>query len=204
MSIFKPNINNARRFTRTFINPYPPQRAEDSDEPILYSYLGTPIYDTLILKPDGTELASGALGEVVQLDQETGLDRNALILNDVLITITQSKNIVKTPIQGRNGTVKEYISQGDYLIDVQGYIVSKEPNVYPFEQIGLFYDYARLEVQIPVVSKLLGSFDITSMVIEDYRFAQQAGFRNRVPFTMQCSSDQDIEVQLSDDVNSSQ
>src|SRR5688572_7578109 len=52
----------------------------------------------------------------------------------VLFTVSQTKNIVKTAIQGRNGTVKQYISDGDYEITIRG-IIDAPNGIYPKIQV---------------------------------------------------------------------
>ena len=50
-------------------------------------------------------------------------------LYECIITINQEKNIVTTPLQGRDGTIKEYISDGDFTISVDaavcGYVINQ-------------------------------------------------------------------------------
>ena len=190
-----PSKTTATFFIRGQINPFPKQVAEFSDEPIGTSYIGTPIYDNLIFLPINTNLASG------RIDPITGLDKSALVLNDVLLSVSQPKNIVKTSISGRNGTVKEYIGLGDYEVDVRGFLIHENPNVQPIGQLDLFIEYIQWQGQLSVTSSFLQSFRINSVVIENPVISQQAGFRNRIPFTMRLVSDEDIELQLSEDVN---
>jgi len=100
--------------TDKLVKRYPFQ-AENSDSPIGTSYLGTPVYARLEFSKDGIE---NQVGSPSTLDGREGA-RN-LILETVLITVVQSKNIIKTPIQGRNGTIKEYIGEGDYMLRING------------------------------------------------------------------------------------
>ena len=54
-----------------------------------------------------------------------------LVMNDAIVAISRAKNIVTTQMVGMNGTVKEYICDGDYSINIlvgvvalkDGYIV---------------------------------------------------------------------------------
>src|SRR6188768_455318 len=111
---------------------------EPTDDQIAQSYLGTPVYSNLeFLKVSGTSRDNS-------LDVN-GQDNGAEVMlrvDTVIIEVMQTKNIVITPIQGQvtggqneNGklkifsTVKEYISGGDYMINISGMIVSQYPNV---------------------------------------------------------------------------
>jgi len=184
MAIFTlPNNPNISTIS-SHANLFPKQTAEPSDTPVATSYLGTPIYDLLIFQ-----------------NKDTGISED-MNLADVLLTVSQSKNIVKTQISGRAGTVKEYISLNDFQINVQGYLIGVNPNEFPKNLVALWEQYMNLNTQISVASNFLSIFDITSVVVDTFRIAQQEGFRNAVPFTMSLISDEDIELQLSDDANS--
>ena len=84
-----------------------------------FSTLGNPVYSNLVF--DAKKYTWG--------DNE--LDFEGITINTVLFTINQQKNIVKTQVQGRNTTVKEYIADGDFSITAVGQIISPEPKVYP-------------------------------------------------------------------------
>lgn len=43
-------------------------------------------------------------------------ERYSLLFQEVVISVSQERNIVTTSLQGRDGTIKEYISNGDYGI----------------------------------------------------------------------------------------
>ena len=41
-----------------------------------------------------------------------------VVMNDAVVAISRSKNIVSTQLVGMNGTVKEYINDGDYNLNI--------------------------------------------------------------------------------------
>ncbi|MTV78265.1 hypothetical protein GM535_13710, partial [Streptococcus pneumoniae] len=45
------------------------------------------------------------------------------------------KTIVKTPVNGMAGTVKEYINDGDYSASIRGVLYSNTPGDYPKAQV---------------------------------------------------------------------
>ena len=193
--ILPPSTTEARFAIRSAINIFPPQALDPEDTKEATSKLGTPIYDQVILDTKNTDLAEG------RLDPETNLDAGSLVLNEVVTTVTQSKIIVKTPINGKNGTVKEYIGLGDYLINIRGFLVGDNHNERPQELIDKLIAFSELEKQIVIASRIINSFKITSVVIDKCTIDQESGVRNRVPFILNCSSDQDEEIKLSADVN---
>lgn len=178
--------------TDKLVKRYPFQ-AENSDSPIGTSYLGTPVYARLEFSKDGIE---NQVGSPSTLDGREGA-RN-LILETVLITVVQSKNIIKTPIQGRNGTIKEYIGEGDYMLRINGSIVSPEALVYPREDVNLLIRYCKVNQEFGVICDFLSLFGIENIVIEDYTISEKLGSRNEVPFEIVAISDLPIEFELND------
>lgn len=162
---------------------------EDQDEPEFTSYLSTPVWSNLIFSPEGVDV-----GFPTTIDPDAGKEQ--LRIDTVLFTVEMPKNIVKTAIQGRNGTVKEYISNGDYMVNIKGAIVSPFPLVFPREDVDLLIRYCQLNTQIPVISFFLDLFGITSVVIERYVISEKLGSRNEVPFEIDAVSDRPLEFQL--------
>ena len=157
----------------------------ETDQPDRTSYFGTPVFSNIEIAPFQYDTLSG---ETIQI-------QNGIIIDTVLITVTQSKNIVKTPIQGRNGTVKEYISDGDFQIDISGSIVSQNPEQYPETDVNEFIQILKSPVAIEIVSEYLNWFDIQSVVVESYNFPQIEGVRNVQQFNVTAISDTPVELQ---------
>lgn len=110
-----------------------------------------------------------------------------------LITIQMAKNIVATTIQGRDGTVKEYISDGDYHINIKG-VFTEANGVYPEDDIEVLKNICKAKSNLSVVSKWLQQFDITNIVIDNYSFPQREGFYNTQLFEINALSDQPVEL----------
>lgn len=111
-----------------------------------------------------------------------------------LCTVNMTKNIVVTSIQGRNGTVKEYISDGDYQINIKGVIVINAQDAYPEFEVNVLKQYCDAPIEIPVACTYLNRFGIKNIVITDYSFEQSEGMRNVQTFTINCLSDNPIEL----------
>lgn len=189
-------ISVAAQVLNRIIPWYGDIQAEPFDEANFTSYLGTPVWSPLeFLKVSGTSLDNSR-----DVGAQNGNSQTLLRVDTVLITVTQTRNIVKTPIQGRNGTVKEYISEGDYEINVKGVIISPYPMVYPREEVQLLIELLSLNKQIPVANDFLQLFSIDSIVIETKDIAQKLGSRNEVPFEFNAVSDFAEEILLSDKI----
>jgi len=156
------------------------------------SWLGTPVYDLLRIPAFSyTDNKGEQVNVGAAIDFET-----------VLLEVSQTRNIITTAVQGRNGTVKEYISDGDYQISITGVISSKYNNVAPFESdityINSVFAMLKANVSIPVACNFLDMFQINSMVVLDYKFNQIEGARNTIGFSMNCLSDEPFEIKYSE------
>lgn len=140
------------------------------------------------------------LGTLVWADMLLKLDTLEVYFDTVLFNVSQTKNIVKTALQGRNGTIKEYISDGDYVIDIKAAIVSQDRE-YPEDQVRNLISMLQQPFAIEVTSPLLQLFEVYSLVVEDYNLPTQAGFTNTQLVEMNCVSDSPIELIEDDTTN---
>ncbi len=109
-----------------------------------------------------------------------------------LITLNQTRNITKTVVQGRNGTVKEYISDGDYQIDIDGALFTQDGS-YPEEEMKTLVELCKSTVALSVYNYLLGLFEVKSMVITDYTFRQTI-MKDMQLFQIKALSDEPYEI----------
>jgi hypothetical protein len=143
-------------------------------------------------KPPVSMLGTAVFADVILSTKDESLKMQLI---DVLVTVDQTKNIVKTAIQGRNGTVKEFISRGDYMVKLQGRLVSPFSMAYPKEQVADMIFLAELNESLKVVSEFLQLFGIYEIVIDNYSFPQREGFQNIQLFELSCVSDRPIQLQ---------
>jgi len=160
--------------------------------------LGLPIYGTIILGADKDYAANydGVTGFSDGSEiQYTGLDGNTyslkpLRLNLALINVTMTHNIVVTQIQGKKGTVKEYMGLGDYDITITGTFASPSPLHSPTDWRKSFHDLVSAPISMPVVSAHLNDiFNIHNIVIQPVDFPQSQGSYNSQDFTIHALSD---------------
>jgi hypothetical protein len=153
------------------------------DKSLSQSYLGTPVFSNLII--EGGSYESG--GRTISYE--------GIVIDTVLFEISQVKNIVKTSIEGRDGTVKEYISDGDYDVKIKGALVSKS-NQYPKQEMDVLVQILKAKTALNVTSDFLRIFSIHSLVIESYAVPQSEGFLNTQGFELSCISDAPVELKL--------
>ncbi len=136
-------------------------------------YFGTPMWDNLIIDPDGDNL----------------------IIDMVLMDVSMTKNIIKTPIQGMNGTIKEYISDGDYIINIKGALFGIDE--YPAMEVLKLITLCKRPEKLRVLSAFLQNFDIDDIVIESYTLEAQEAQGNMQFFELNAISDMATELVLS-------
>lgn len=159
------------------------------------SYLGTPVFSNLEIPAGQYETDEGVL-----------IDFEGIRLDTVLFDITLEKNIVRTPINGRNGTVKQFISDGDYQIGVVGLINGGSTQTesgdfhsfmtlnVPEEEVRKLNAILKVPQEIEVISEFLDFFDISTVVIQGGTIAQKEGFRDSLYINMGFLSDTPIEL----------
>ena len=125
---------------------------------------------------------------------------NGLTLLDPLVTVGAPMNVVKTAIQGRRGTVKEYIGQGDYAVTIRAILATglRAANrfAYPLPEVQKLRALCELGVALPVSGFLLDTYGIKNLVVENVRYESLPGFVNLQAYEIECVSDEPIELSL--------
>lgn len=116
-------------------------------------------------------------------------------LDTVLVVIDQIKNIGRTIVNGRNGSVKEYYSLGDYDITLSGSITDENPTKYPLEQMRILRQLAELPESLEISGPFLELFDIFNVAIYKFKFDQKPGSQNRQFFELKMYSDTPVELE---------
>jgi hypothetical protein len=149
-----------------------------------YSQFGLPTFDVLSFN-------------AFRYDDQNGVNisLSGLDFPIALMDVSMTKNVITTQIQGRNGTIKEYISDGDYSINIKGVLVGDGQNVYPEDLVKQLIKYIRCPQEIPISSPILNDmYNISSIVIIDHNIGQNEGMRNVVPFELTALSETPFEI----------
>ena len=125
-------------------------------------------------------------------------DGQTLVVNDVIVSLSRSKHIVKTILVGLDGTVKEYICNGDYEIDIIIGIVAVNSageivDEYPSEGIETVREFLDEKKEVQVAGVFLNIFDISQIVVERFNLTQET-HSNRQVISIKASSDEDYEI----------
>lgn len=180
------NVTNVRPLADTN-NPYEGviDQSDFRDKSLYKSALGTPVVIDLLFKSV----------TYTDFNKNRQVTTDEVRLQTVLCTVSRPSIIVKTQIQGRNGTVKEYISKDDYVITING-IISGQNGQYPETEALALQRIADAPVAIPVVSRFLNALEIFNIVVEDYSMPQTAGGISKQEFTINSISDDPLELQI--------
>lgn len=166
---------------------------DSRDTPLEYrSLLNTPVYTNIEFLPGTYE--TNTKGVFKSFGSGTdGPDR--LRYEAVLITVSQAKKIVTTEIQGRDGTIKEYIGMDDYEVVVNGVITGKNGQR-PFGEILALKKMLDAPIAIEVASAYLQTLGINYLVVESYSLEEQEGGYSYQNFSISFKSDVRQELEL--------
>ena len=103
-------------------------------------------------------------------------DGTELSIPDAVVAMTRTKQIITTQVVGMVGTVKEYISDGDFDINIavgiQGVEDGKVANVYPEDGLRELRKFLEVDKPISVQSAFFDLFEINRLVVKSYSLTQ--------------------------------
>lgn len=161
---------------------------KEADEVKEYSAYGTPIF--MPIQFDDVKYKNDGVNHTI----------NGIKLLCAVMEISNTRNIVKTDIQGRDGSVKEFINNGDYQISIKGILTNdvytpdgsqptKGNNKYPMDAVAHLNTICLAPCAIQVTNSLLYELGIYDLVIEDFSFPATVGKENMQAFQLNCLSD---------------
>lgn len=182
------NIGQAAVLSQPVQNDYQGKIPQTNNtDPVLYqSPISTPVYTDITF--ESVTYKDFVSGKTITTQKQTYIT--------VLINVSQAKKIIKTEIQGRNGTVKEYIGMDDYGITING-IIAGPNGSYPKAIMLQLKKIIDAPVPIPVTSTYLNNLGIFNIVVESYSFDQEPGGYSKQNFTISAISDLPVELQIS-------
>ena len=118
-------------------------------------------------------------------------------LADAVAAVTRERRIVSTEVTGRDGTVKEYITEGDWAVNI---IVGVQPtgsgfiaDEYPSSELRELRRILEAKVAVEIHSEFLSIFDIGQIVVKSYS-VQQTTEANYQAVSISAVSDDDMEI----------
>lgn len=142
----------------------------------------------------GYWLGRNALTDIVVKVPEEG----TLVLTDVTANVSMQKEIVKTQLVGHKGTIKEYVSDGDYQVSLSLGVVAMNDNgelldQYPEEAISTLRRIFERPNALEVSSAFLDAFGINRIVVTGFS-AKQMTYANRQVVEITALSDEDYVI----------
>lgn len=142
----------------------------------------------------GYWLGRNALTDIVVKVPEEG----TLVLTDVTANVSMQKEIVKTQLVGHKGTIKEYVSDGDYQVSLSLGVVAMNDNgelldQYPEEAISTLRRIFERPDALEVSSAFLDAFGINRIVVTGFS-AKQMTYANRQVVEITALSDEDYVI----------
>ena len=126
-----------------------------------------------------------------------------LLLNNAIISVSKQKEVVKTVLVGRKGgTVKEYISDGDYQVNISLGLVAVDENgklldQYPEQAVSTLRRALEVDAALTVSSMFLDVFEISKIVVTGFS-AKQMTYSNQQTIEITAISDTDYVIQSTD------
>lgn len=166
---------------------------ETPDEALELTDIGTPIVFPITFVGRKYK-AYDTTGQLVDIQME-----DFRLPASAFCEISRAKNATKTDISGATGSVKETYGLQDWSINIKG-VLMNEPShksaTTALQQKQIIKQWESLADSIIVESDLLKNIDIYSLYIDSINFGQVAGSPSILSFTMQCYSDEPIEILL--------
>ena len=119
------------------------------------------------------------------------LDNKAL--PNTFINITAVKHIIKTPVTGRNGTVKEIANIEDFKIKIRGFCINYQSNDYPIDEVEKLQELFDKNISLPINNSLCELFGVNMAIVESLNLPEQQ-FQNVQAYEINLISDDDFDV----------
>lgn len=137
-------------------------------------------------KGEGTGLLGLPIFQKIYFDDAGDL----FDVGDALVDVNLPRNIVKTQVNGLSGTIKEFISNGDYEITIRGFLIGSNPYKAPEKEIRKFRKYFTDKTKaLSVTGKIFDLLGIDKVVVESWSLPQLPTYINIRPFELKCLSD---------------
>ncbi len=128
----------------------------------------------------------------VRLRAQTESGTLEVELPDAVAAVSRENRIVSTGLVGRDGTVKEYINTGDWVVNLVVGVQAVRDGVIT-DELRELRQLLDVKSSIEVHSEFLAIFDITKIVIKSYA-ATQMTEANYQAVSISAVSDEDYEI----------
>ena len=197
----RPHFSSPRqeKFFRDF--KFTKQEPIPEDEAMMKGLLGHPVYMPIKFENYSWTDQIGKASFVTRVIE-------GLFLPICVVQVSRGKLMEMTPVEGRDGTVKEYASHDDYQVNISSVLIGTidedgvpaETGLYPIEEKQKLLDVEAAKVAVPVAGKLFEHLGIEWLVVKKVTWIPMEGVQTAQAFEMECYSDMPIELKLSGEV----
>lgn len=125
-----------------------------------------------------------------------------LLINDAAMNVSLQKEIVRTALVGRSGTIKEYVTDGDYQISISVGVAAVDDegritDQYPERAVAQLREILERPEALEVGSRFLDLWGITHMVVTGFS-ARQMTHSNRQVIEITAVSDTEYVIESND------
>ncbi|PWB10537.1 hypothetical protein C5O72_07015 [Muribaculum intestinale] len=171
---------------------------------------GTIVPEALMLSYEGEEqldagqyyATSSGTGDKSQTEKSGDFKTKLVVHIDLApqISLSSQKNIVLTPVQGRDFSRKELVSGGDFMFSVNGNIQSNQPGVYPTAAVQKFLLTMQYGGILDVHHFQFDQLGVSRVIIKEWQLGNQ-DCKNVQPYSFTCVAvEPDEEIQITDTI----
>lgn len=126
-------------------------------------------------------------------------EEGVLVINDAAINVSLQKQVVQTALVGHKGTIKEYITDGDYQVNISVGLVAVDGNgeiidQYPERAVAQLREILERPEALEVSSAFLDLWGITHLVVTGFS-AKQMTHSNRQVIEITAISDTEYVIE---------
>lgn len=122
----------------------------------------------------------------------------AMEIGLAVASVSRERRIVSTALTGRDGTVKEYINEGDWSVSLTLELMGEDgEDEWPGDKLTELRKILEAKERIEVASEFLKVFDITHVVVKSWSVMQETEW-NAQTVTVSAVSDEDYEIYSND------
>lgn len=127
------------------------------------------------------------------------INYDSIFIDCCLIEVGGTRHIVSTQVQGRDNSIKQFISNGDDAVTIRGVLSGMDQQTYPDFEMRKLMDIVKAEQAVTVTCPFLQDyFGISSLVVQYYDFPQKEGNPTLQMFDLKCLSDSPVQLQIKD------
>lgn len=174
----------AKNTLKFFQKPLPP--GISGNRVLGHSVFGFPVFSNLLISGDSYQ----------DNNRNTIGSFSDIRLDVVIMEMERENNLVTTDVQGRNGTIIEFIGSKSVNIHVTGRILAEQPGIYPDAEVRKLATALYSNKALRVDSWFLAMRGIYHIVIKKDSIKQEEGSQEYQKFEFDALADQPLILKI--------